>query len=320
MWRRFLIIFLLQPLLTLSFPDSPALSEQETAGDLPESSAETRLKEDPSENDDFDYTGMVRIPSGKFKMGSTFSQLTRNLNACLKVDKRCKHWWFKDELPFHTVYLDTFWIDIFEVTNEKYLEFVLATGHRPALDATCETEECKKGNLWKENSFSDSIKKQPVTQVNWYDADAYCRWRGKRLPTEAEWEKAARGPGGNIYPWGAGSPAGRATYERKWRGAFTMTDVGSYSSGASVYYVFDMAGNVWEWVSDWYDREYYKTSPKKNPKGPKTGDFKVVRGGSWINHEGSLRSAFRRWSRPEVLFNDTGFRCAKDAIDETQKD
>ena len=218
MLRRFLIIFLLQTLLFLSLPTSWAISNPEMAEKSIVSPAQDKLKANPAKKDDFDYTGMVNISAGNFKMGCTFSQLTRNLNICLKVDKRCKHWWFKDELPLHTVYLDTFWMDIYEVTNEKYLEFVLATEHRPALDTTCETEECRKGNLWNGNSFPASIKNQPVTQVNWYDADAYCRWRGKRLPTEAEWEKAARGPGGNIYPWGAGSPEGRATYERKWSG------------------------------------------------------------------------------------------------------
>ncbi len=264
------------------------------------------------------FSGMVKIPAGRFKMGLSFDQVTQMLEMCTRVDKDCSRWWFKDEFPRHFVRLHRYWIDVHEVTNVKYLEFVNATGHRPALDDTCETDACRQGNLWKGKSFLKKIRNQPVTQVNWYDAVAYCTWRNKRLPTEAEWEKAARGPGGNLYPWGNKQPPGKATYRRKWRGVFTMTDVGSYPNGASIYGVHDMAGNVWEWVADWYERNYYKKKINTNPKGPKTGKFRGVRGGSWVNYEDTLHSAFRRWSRPEVRFNDTGFRCAKDPINETQ--
>ena len=255
---------------------------------------------------------MIRIPTGTFKMGSSFVENKRHLKGCRKYDKSCELWWFNDEYPDRLIFLDSYWLDIYEVTNEKYLEFVLATGHRFALDQTCETDKCRDGNLWQGASFPPRIKHQPVTQVSWHDADAFCRWRGKRLPSEAEWEKAARGPSGNLYPWGAGSPKNRATYGRKWRGVFTMTDVGTYSQGTSLYGVHDMAGNVWEWVDDWYDLKYYNWRRKKNPRGPAEGDFKVVRGGSWVNYPDTLRSSFRRWSQPEVRFNDTGFRCAKD--------
>ena len=266
-----------------------------------------------------DFSGMVQIPTGRFRMGLSFKQSNHILDMCTKADKACTRWWFKDEMPDHYVDVDRYWIDVYEVTNEKYLEFVKATGHRPALDDTCDTDACWKGNLWKGKGFPEKIRNQPVTQVNWHDAVAYCQWRGKRLPTEAEWEKAARGPSGNLYPWGNKQPPGMATYRRKWRGIDTLTDVGSYSSGVSIYGVHDLAGNVWEWVADWYDRNYYKKNINYNPKGPKTGKFKVVRGGSWVNYADTLHSAFRRWSRPEVRFNDTGFRCAKDPIHETQK-
>ncbi len=264
------------------------------------------------------FSDMVEIPVGRFRMGLSFDQVSHMLEMCTRVDKTCSRWWFKDESPSHFVYLDRYWIDVYEVTNASYLEFVNATGHRPALDDTCATDACRQGNLWKGRSFLKQISNQPVTQVNWYDAAVYCKWRGKRLPTEAEWEKAARGPVGNLYPWGNRPPPGKATYRRKWRGVFTMTDVGFYPGGASIYGVHDLAGNAWEWVADWYDRHYYSKKINKNPKGPKTGKFKVVRGGSWVNYEDTLHSAFRRWSRPEVRFNDTGFRCAKDPIDETQ--
>ena len=259
-----------------------------------------------------DNSSMTRIPVGTFKMGSSFVENKRHLKQCRKYDRSCELWWFRDEYPDKLIFLDSYWIDIYEVTNEKYLDFVLATGHRFALDETCETDKCREGNLWEGASFSSRIKRQPVTQVSWFDADAYCRWRGKRLPSEAEWEKAARGPSGNLYPWGARPPKKRASYGRKWRGIFTMTDVGAYSQGVSLYGVHDMAGNVWEWVDDWYDLKYYNWRRKKNPRGPVEGEFKSVRGGSWVNHPDTLRSSFRRWSQPEVRFNDTGFRCAKD--------
>ncbi len=281
---------------------------------LPETRADN--KEASRKND---YSFMARIKDGLFKRGSTFDETKEYLKECKKKDRTCQLWWFEDELPQKLIELDSFWIDIYEVTNARYLEFVKATGHRPALDDSCQTAKCREGNLWNGNSFPPEIADQPVTQVNWYDADAYCAWMGKRLPSEAEWEKAARGPKGNVYPWGTGSPKGKATFKRKWQGALTMTDVGSYPKGESIYGVFDMAGNVWEWVDDWYHFKYYSLGRKKNPRGPANGDFKMVRGGSWVNYENALRSAFRRWSRPEVRFNDTGFRCARDDMDGVSK-
>jgi len=288
------------------------------AAEIPDPPGQAVSGAPPPASIDERFSRMVEIPAGIFKMGSTFQQIIKYWNKCLKVDKNCREWWLKDELPEHKVYLDDYWIDMFEVTNEDYMQFVSATGHRPALDDSCRTRQCRDGDLWDGAAYPESIRNQPVVQVSWYDADAYCRWRGKRLPTEAEWEKAARGPAGRLYPWGNKPPAGRATYKRKWHGAFTMTNVGSYSNGASIYGVYDLAGNVWEWVADWYDAAYYKKSPKKNPQGPAEGRFKVVRGGSWINYAITLHSSLRRWSRPNVRFNDTGFRCAKDAIHETQ--
>ncbi len=266
-----------------------------------------------------DYSRMVNISSGKFKRGSTFNETKLHLAECKKNDRSCSLWWFKDEYPDRLVYLNGYWIDKFEVSNAKYLEFVKATGHRPALDDSCETKKCAEGNLWEGSSFPERIKNQPVTQVSWQDANAYCEWQGKRLPSEAEWEKAARGPSGNKYPWGNAPPKRRATFQRKWHGGFTLTDVGSYANGVSVYGAHDMAGNVWEWVDDWYDINYYRTGRRKNPRGLANGEFKVLRGGSWVNFPDTLRSALRRWSRPEIRFNDTGFRCAKDEVHETKK-
>lgn len=274
-------------------------------------------KNENSKKNDFSF--MARVKGGAFKRGSTFNESKEYLKQCRKTDRKCQLWWFEDELPQKLIELDSFWIDIYEVTNARYLEFVRATGHRPALDDSCQSAKCREGNLWNQDSFPPEVRNQPVTQVNWYDANTYCGWMGKRLPSEAEWEKAARGKKARVYPWGDESPEGKATFKRKWRGASTMTDVGSHPKGESIYGVFDMAGNVWEWVDDWYHFKYYSLGRKKNPRGPADGDFKVVRGGSWVNYENSLRSAFRRWSRPEVRFNDTGFRCARDDTDEDSK-
>lgn len=265
------------------------------------------------------YSSMAKVEAGEFRRGSQFEETKEYLELCQKWDKSCELWWFEDEFPQKKIFLDSYWIDMYEVTNAQYLEFVKATGHRPALDDSCLTEKCREGNLWEGDSFPPIIRNQPVVQVSWYDAYTYCQWRGKRLPSEAEWEKAARGLANNIYPWGSAPPKGRATFQRKWRGVFTMTDVGSYPHGVSMYGVYDMAGNVWEWVDDWYHFKYYSLGRKYNPHGPADGEFKVVRGGAWVNYPNALRSAFRRWSRPEVRFNDTGFRCAKDAVDETKK-
>ncbi len=284
---------------------------------IPNNQAKALAAKNSTEN----YSDMARIPPGNFYMGSSFQETTKSYNLCKKFDKGCKLWWFRDERPRHSVYLKEYWIDRYETTNANYLEFVLATGGRSALDDSCKTKGCKSGNLWDGISFPHVIKDQPVIQVSWHDAVAYCRWRGKRLPTEAEWEKAARGPSGKLYPWGSEPVSkNRAVYKKKWQGINTLGSVGSRPKGASIYGVHDMVGNAWEWVSDWYQLDYYRSSPLRNPQGPPDGKYKIVRGGSWINNPDTLHGAFRRWSLPEVRFNDTGFRCAKDSQYETGTD
>ena len=284
---------------------------------IPSSKAKRLAAKNSAEN----YSDMAHIPAGNFYMGSSFPETTTNYNLCKKFDKGCKLWWFRDECPRHTVYLKEYWIDRYETTNTDYVGFVIATGARSALDNSCKTKGCKDGNLWDGVSYPSMIRDQPVIQVSWHDADAYCRWRGKRLPTEAEWEKAARGPSGRLYPWG-NEPVSRsrAVYKKKWQGINTLGSVGSHPKGVSIYGVHDMAGNAWEWVSDWYQLDYYRSSPLSNPQGSPDGKYKIVRGGSWINNPDTLHGAFRRWSLPEVRFNDTGFRCAKDSQYETETD
>ncbi len=223
---------------------------------------------------------MVLVPAGEFTMGSPTGDV--------------------DERPPHQVYLDSFLIDKHEVTVGQYAEFLQQAGGNAPSD-------------WKTmNQLSH--KKRPVSNVDWADAAAYCKWAGKRLPTEAEWEKAARGTDGRLYPWGNEPPTSRhANYGQSGsinNGA--LAPVGSFEEGKSPYGVYDMAGNVWEWVSDWYDHDYYKNSPQRNPEGPTTGGFKGIRGGSWNSSVRALRSADRYWDPPTFRSQySPGFRCVK---------
>ena len=223
---------------------------------------------------------MALIPAGYFTMGS---------NAGSGVER-----------PPHRVWLDAYYIDKNEVTNHQYQEFVKATGHaRPA--------------FWEEDRFK--APSQPIVGVSWDDAVAYCGWAGKRLPAEAEWEKAARGGvEGRRFPWGDEGPTGKATFGQD-ENTGRPTPVGQYPPNG--YGLYDMAGNVWEWCADWYDQNYYRISPERNPKGPDRGQDRVIRGGSWIGsgmpemHDDVLRCAFRRRHPQDNGNDDFGFRCAK---------
>ncbi len=232
---------------------------------------------DPTDQPGFPQPGeMVLIPAGVFNMG------IEGANS--------------NERPVHEVYLDAYYIGIFEVTNAEYAQFVEAAG-RPA-----------------PSTFFDSFfdgENQPVGGVSWEDADAYCKWAGKRLPTEAEWERAARGTDGRAHPWGNAPPDRiRANYQRHEK---RTTPVGSYPEGISPHGLYDMCGNVWEWVADYWAKEYYKDSPKEDPKGPETGGAHVVRGGSWVNSGGYITATVRPDPNPEHQQGHKGFRCANDA-------
>ena len=238
-----------------------------------------------SASKEVDLVPMVTIPAGDFLMGSPEEKGRA------------------DERPRRSVYLDAFLIDQVEVTNQRYMEFVKATGHRnpPNPYGTGPLMSVK------------GIEQLPVVQTTWYDAKAYCSWAKKRLPTEAEWEKAARGTDGRLYPWGDEPPtAKRANFDREWEDERTLHAVGSLPEGDSPYGVKDMAGNAREWVSDWYDPEYYKDAPKRNPHGPDTkGVVRSIRGGSWHSPASDITTSARGRGGFALQTHGTGFRCAR---------
>jgi len=227
-----------------------------------------------------DGAPMVLVPAGEFPMGSEQGD--------------------DDEQPVHRVFLDSFYLDTFEVTNGRFAKFVAAIQSEPP---------------W---GFADQETpvlqaEQPVRWVTWLEATGYCLWVGKRLPTEAEWEKAARGPEGRLYPWGPEPPTpAHAVFGLK-EGPETVSPIGHRDKGTSPYGVHDLAGNLYEWVADWYDDAFYTPRPTLNPRGPLTGTAKVQRGGSYINGPYRLRTAFRTKSDPTEHDPHVGFRCAQDA-------
>jgi len=233
-----------------------------------------------------DGAPMVLVPAGEFLMGNQA----------------------EEDAPPHRVYLDAFYIDRHEVTNGRYLKFVEATRHRVPQHVID-----PQYDLWVGTAPSQGVADLPVVNVDWFDADAYCRWTGKRLPTEAEWEKAARGTDSRIYPWGNEAPSlARLNFSRRWQGAHTLQPVGNYEAGNSPYGAQDMAGNVWEWVGDWYDAGSYAAGPARNPQGPSAGSSKILRGGSWTNSADTVSTTHRREEDPEMRNSDSGFRCARD--------
>ena len=211
-----------------------------------------------------------------------------------------------DEQPQRLVYTASFWIDRYEVTNDTYARFVQTTGHRaPAHSNPAST-------LWENNAPIAGIGNHPVVNVSWEDAVAYCAWMSKRLPTEAEWEKAARGADGRLYPWGNESPtAERANYEREWDDGKALRAVGTTPNGRSFYGVHDMAGNAREWTQDWYAPDYYKQAPDRNPRGPEQGVLKVIRGGSWRSPLADISATARGRGGFALRTHGTGFRCAR---------
>jgi formylglycine-generating enzyme required for sulfatase activity len=249
----------------------------------------------PSSNGSVGKDGapMVLIPEGFFTMGANDGS--------------------GNERPEHKVWLGGYLIDQFEVPISRYAKFLEATKHSPP-------------PTWDEDAVA-SAGNRPAVGLNWSDADAYCKWAGKRLPTEAEWEKAARGTDGRRYPWGHMQPfVDIANYNRgAWvSDAVTLAAVdsgvegmsvrhGTKEGGRSPYGVYNMAGNAAEWVADRYDREYYAKSPERNPKGPASGEKHVIRGGSWADLPVDVRATARVSAEPDFQDRTLGVRCAMDA-------
>jgi formylglycine-generating enzyme len=238
---------------------------------------ESMIEKDPVE--------MVDIPAGPFIRGNAPGEGR------------------PDEQPRRKIYLNAFAIDKYEVSNAQYRQFLDETLHKPPL------------NVFAERPFNkeEGIAELPVVQVTWHDAVDYCFWAGKRLPTEAEWEKAARGADGRLFPWGNESPTEqKANYEKDWEGKKTFVEVTALPDGQSPTGLFNMSGNVREWVQDWYDPEYYSIAPEKNPKGPENGILKVLRGGSWSSFDADLTVTSRGKGGFALKTHGIGFRCARD--------
>jgi len=247
---------------------------------VPEGTEDSPSEPESAANEEPLPEEMVTIPGGPFVRGTTNGGF--------------------DEQPQRTLALETFSIDRYEVTNHQYQQFVLATGHRKA---------------GPPSRYAKSISKmrgpnQPVVYVSWDDANEYCRWKGKRLPTEAEWEKAMRGTDARLWPWGNQEKPNGANWARVQDGHEVSARVGSFSTDKSPYGVMDGAGNVMEWVADWYQEAYYKEAPDKDPPSPEFGTFRVMRGGGYTTTGGDIRITSRSKMVPDFRDETIGFRCA----------
>lgn len=292
---------------TKSSEDNEPVNDDATVNDTTEQPDNTVDTEQP-EVDNYvtpdDFGAMIDVPAGEFQMGCNSA-----------VDDQCG----SDEFPYHAVTLSAYKIGKYEVTVGEYQQCVTNGACNNSGDyyhyyTNTDYLQCNLGTEGKDN--------HPMQCVTWYGAKAYCEYIGQRLPTEAEWEKAARGTDGRKYPWGnENATCDYAVMDDDNAGGDgcgsggTMP-IGSKESGKSPYGAYDMAGNVWEWVKDWYSETYYETSPTNNPAGPETGDSRVLRGGSWSDGygvgNGAQRASLRSGGYPGGRNFALGFRCVKD--------
>ncbi|HSH02486.1 MAG TPA: formylglycine-generating enzyme family protein, partial [Anaerolineae bacterium] len=293
---------------TKTSPPPTRTPSTHTSTPLPDIST-TRTSPLPNSSITYDQ---VLIPATTFMMGSNDGQ--------------------SDEKPIHEVRLDAFWLDKTEVTNEMFATFVNATNYKTTAEEKGESYvyngsfwDSVSGAYWQAptgpSSNINGLANHPVIHVSWHDAHAYCQWAGGRLPTEAEWELAARGPNVLTYPWGNTFDGQNLNYcdnqcefdhkDNDFNDGYQQTaPVGSYPTGTSPYGALDMTGNVWEWVADWYASDYYTNSPINNPQGPTSGNERVLRGGSWYVTSDYVRAAIRGRFIPVNGFILIGFRCA----------
>lgn len=260
-----------------------------------------------------DGSHMLLIPAGTFSMGGTKEELEgfaykEYLN-------------YVAERPLHTVSVGAFYMDQHEITQEQYgrfLAYIEESGDR-SMDHPDQPDNLAHRQQYVNESLTAPT--QPAVGINWYDAYAYCNWAGKRLPTEAEWEYAARGPGYRVYPWGDEAPDADGIWRANYRPPQTSNidghqytaPVGSYPDGVSPFGIMDMAGNAEEWVSDWLDVKYYqKTEGAQDPKGPLGGTNKVIKGGSYGSDGYHIRIATRLYGAPHPKSEMIGIRCAQD--------
>jgi serine/threonine-protein kinase len=275
---------------------------------------------------------MVYVPAGRLEMGTGDAQLDQAMQACLAMHgeaEECRQGVCAEARPVHTVALDAFWIDQTEVTNAMFTAFLNEQGNQvdegvPWLEPGAGHRGIVYGHIEEIDGVfrpEASYEDYPVVEVSWYGAAAYCSWVEGRLPTEAEWEYAARGPQGWIYPWGDAFDGVRVNYcdancPETWRdttfddGFAEWAPVRSHPDGASWCGALEMVGNVWEWVSDWWSDDYYTASPISNPQGPGTGTLRIARGGSWFDESWRVSSSCRKALTPSSYrMHWVGFRC-----------